>query len=322
MNFAVVGTNFISDKFCDAAERADGAKVVAVYSRAEATGRAFAEKHNIEKVYTDYGMMLLDCEIDAVYVASPTMCHAEHAILALNAGKDVLCEKMIAATYAEFIEMKNAASSSGKQLIEAMRPDFDRTLASVLKDLPKIGRVRSARLDYRQYSSRYDRFLAGEVMNAFDPRMKNSALADIGIYPLHYAISLFGSPLAIVSEGEFLRGGFLGSGRSVLKYDGFDIEVIYSKTYESENVSEIVGEYGIIRFDKINEPTYYTLELDGKAAEIHHAPSGSSNMADEISQFMRICKQDRILGKKLLETTERVMLAVDEIYRELNIKFD
>ena len=98
MNFAVVGTNFISDKFCDAAKSVDGARISAVFSRAEATGRAFAEKHGIKKAYADYSRMLCDDGIDAVYVASPTMCHAEQAIAALTAGKDVLCEKMIAAT--------------------------------------------------------------------------------------------------------------------------------------------------------------------------------------------------------------------------------
>ena len=322
MNFAVVGTNFISDKFCEAALKVDGAKTVAVYSRADSTGRAFAERHGISKVYTDYGLMLLDEEIDAVYVASPTMCHADHAIAALEAGKDVLCEKMIAATYSEFSKMKQAAVRSGRRLTEAMRPDFDEILISVSNDIKKIGNIKSAGFDYRQYSSRYDRFLAGEVMNAFDPKMKNSALADIGIYPLHYAISLFGSPKNIASEGVFLHNGFLGSGKSTLSYDGFDADVTYSKTYESENVSEIVGEYGVIRFDKINEPSYYTLELYGKGAKTYRATDDSSNMASEIAEFIRICDGDAELGDKLLKTTEKVMLAVDEIYRELNIKFD
>lgn len=322
MNFAIVGTNFISDKFCDAAARVKDATVVAVYSRTKDTGRAFADKHNIAKVYTDYAEMLCDREIDAVYVASPTMCHAEQTVAALDACKDVLCEKMISATYAEFLKMKDAAVRSGRRLIEAMRPDFDETLLSVSRDIQKIGKIKYARLDYCQYSSRYNRFLAGEVMNAFDPGMKNSALADIGIYPLHYAISLFGSPSNIKSEGEFLHNGFLGSGRSTLSYDGFEADIIYSKTYESENVSKIVGELGTISFDKINEPSYYTLQLYGKSAETYHAARDSSNMANEIAEFMRICRCDCAYGDKLLRDTEKTMLAVDKIYSELNIKFN
>ena len=203
-----------------------------------------------------------------------------------------------------------------------MRPDFDPILRSVAKDIGKIGKIKSVTLDYRQYSSRYDRFLAGDVMNAFDPSMKNSALADIGIYPLHYAISLFGSPKSISSKGEFLHNGFLGSGESTLRYDGFDVRILYSKIYESENVSRIAGELGSICFDKINEPSYYTLELCEKSAKTYHAPQGSSNMANEIAEFIRICERDRARGDKLLENTEKAMLAVDEIYRSLGVKFE
>ena len=322
MRFAIVGTNFISDKFCDAARRVAGAETVAVYSRAESTGRTFAEKHGIKRVYVDYGEMLRDGEIDAVYIASPTMCHAEQTVAALNAGKNVLCEKMISAVYPEFLEMKAAAERSGKHLIEAMRPDFDEILLSVANEVKKLGKVVSATLDYCQYSSRYDRFLAGEIMNAFDPRMKNSALADIGIYPLHYAVSLFGSPADILSEGKLLHNGFLGSGSSTLRYDGFDVSVIYSKTYESENVSEIICERGVIRFDKINEPTYYSLEIFGNGTEVHYARDGSSNMASEIEEFIRICEGESKRGDELLSVTEKTMLAVDEIYRSLGIKFD
>lgn len=321
MNFAIVGTNFISDNFCAAASRTKLANVVAVYSRGADTGEAFAKRHNIGNVYTDYSAMLKDTDIDAVYIASPTMCHAKQAVPALDAGKHVLCEKMMAATYPEFLLMKAAAARSGKVLIEAMRPDFDEILGCVSNNLAKIGKIRHARLEYCQYSSRYDRFKTGEVLNAFDPKMKNSALADIGIYPLHYAISLFGSPEKIRSVGDFLHNGFLGSGASVLSYDVFDVEIIYSKTYEGENVSTIEGECGEISFDKINEPTYYTIKLENGDAKTYHAPNGKSNMADEISEFIRICESGDSRADELLDVTEKTMLAVDMIYRELGISF-
>lgn len=321
MRFAIVGTNFISDNFCIAASRAAGASVEAVFSRAESTGEAFAAKYGIGKVYTDFSSMLRDKDIDAVYIASPTMCHSEQAIAALGAGKDVLCEKMICATYPEFLEMKAAADRTGRVLIEAMRPDFDEILLSVSKSIGKMGKIKEVRLEYCQYSSRYDKFKAGEVMNAFDPAMKNSALADIGIYPLHFAVSLFGAPRNIVSEGVFLHNGFLGSGVSVLNYDGFDVRIEYSKIHEGENISRIICECGEIYFDKINEPTYYTVKAADGSAETYHAPADKSNMVDEISAFMHICESDSVLGEKLLAVTEKTMAAVDEIYRSLKINF-
>ena len=321
MNFAIVGTNFISDNFSVAAKEISDGNVIAVYSRASETGNAFAKKHNIERVYTDYTKMLDDENIDAVYIASPTMCHAEQAILALRKKKHVLCEKMICAEYKEFPDMKLESERSGVVLIEAMRPDFDEILMSVANNIKEIGKIKSAKFEYCQYSSRYDKFKAGEILNAFDPKIKNSALADIGIYPLHYAISLFGSPKKITSEGEFLHNGFLGKGRSVLSYDGFDAETIYSKIHEGENVSKITGELGEITFDKINEPTYFKLKLYGKDEKIFYANPNKSNMKDEIYAFKDICERDQTRAKALLEVTEKTMIAVDNIYSDLGVIF-
>ena len=93
IRFAVVGTNFISDNFVGAVRASESAEITAVYSRKLDTGRRFAEKHMLTKVYIDYSEMLSDPDIDAVYVASPTMCHFEHSKAALLCGKHVLCEK-------------------------------------------------------------------------------------------------------------------------------------------------------------------------------------------------------------------------------------
>ena len=265
--------------------------------------------------------MLADDNIDAVYIASPTMCHAAQAISALLAGKHVLCEKMICATLQEFSEMKEAKERSGKILIEAMRPDFDEILAKVTKEVRNIGKIKDVKLEYCQYSSRYDKFKAGEIMNAFDPKIKNSALSDIGIYPLHFAISLFGSPKTIKSSGTFLHNGFLGSGVSVLSYDDFEVRIEYSKTYEGENISQIVGEDGTITFDKINEPTYYTLKRCNDAIKTYHAPNDKSNMVSEIAEFIRICDCDRRLGDNLISVTEKTMVAVEDIYSSLGVDF-
>lgn len=322
MNFAIVGTNFISDNFCLAAKRVPDAHVVAVYSRKEQTGNEFAKKHGIVNIYTHFSDMLADKSIDAVYIASPTMCHAEQAILALDAGKNVLCEKMIAATYGEFLKMKEAKLSSGKNLIEAMRPDFDEILKSVSKEVKKLGKIRTVSLEYCQYSSRYDKFKAGEILNAFDPNIKNSALADIGIYPLHFAISIFGNPEKIKSTGDFLHNGFLGSGTTVLNYTDFDVTIKYSKIHEGENVSRIVGDGGEILFDRINEPSYYTLKLSENNVKTYHAMDDKSNMVDEIKTFIKICKGDKALGERLLSVTEKTMAAVDNIYRSLGIDFN
>ena len=148
MKFAIIGTNFISDSFIDAARKTKDAEIIAVLSRTALRGGEFAAKHNIPRVYTDIDKMLADKDIEAVYVASPTLCHSEQTVKALMARKHVLCEKMIAHDYNAFQDMLRARDKSGRVLLEAMRPDFDPAFKVIKKGLSKIGKIRRASLEF------------------------------------------------------------------------------------------------------------------------------------------------------------------------------
>ena len=313
MRFGVIGTNFISDRFCEAASRSDSAEVYAIYSRKADTGHAFCQRNGGGiKVYTSYDEMLADTLIDAVYVASPTMCHKEHAIAALKAGKAVLCEKMICTSLDEFIEMEAAAKSTRGTLIEAMRTDFDPYASYLGEALSKIGKLRRAHFTYCQYSSRYDAFLKGDVKNAFDPKMKNSALADIGIYPLHLAISLFGAPLDVTSKSLFLHNGFEGAGEILMTYEGMLATVSYSKITEGTTPSVIEGEEGSVTIDSINAPTRITLNRRGEEPYTYPHHNEKNNMIFEIEGFIRAVG-DPEYRDRLLSTTRTVMETVEKI---------
>ena len=321
MNFGIVGTNFISDAFVEASNASESAKAVAVYSRKEETGLEFAKKNGVSKVYTSYDEMLTDADIEAVYIASPTMCHLEHAKKAIECGKAVLCEKMITASLDEFYELKACVSSHGGILIEAMRPDFDLLISALRNELSDSGKVTDAYFEFRQYSRRYDKFKEGIVMNAFDPSMKNSALADIGIYPLHLCVSLFGEPLSVTSEAEFLHNGFMADGVSTLHYDGFDAKVVYSKIVEGENVSIIRTERKELILNKVSEPISLTVRSEEE--KVYEKPEGDSNMANEVSEFVRIVtERDTAKANRLLSVTEATMKTVDKIYRDCGVKFN
>lgn len=77
-----------------------------------------AKKYGAEdaKVYIDYKEMLKDETIDVIHVLTPNRSHSFITIDALNAGKNVMCEKPMAKTYAEAKEMVAAAKKSGKLL--------------------------------------------------------------------------------------------------------------------------------------------------------------------------------------------------------------
>ena len=314
MNIAVIGTNFISDSFCDAARLVEGVNVSAVFSRTDARGRDFALKHGIELVHSDFSEMLADESIDALYVASPIFAHAEQSIRAMEAGKQVLCEKMMASSLDEFYAMKEASEKYGRVLLEAMRPAHDPLIDVVRENLPKIGKVRRASLEFCQYSSRYDKFKAGIVENAFDPKIKNSALSDIGIYPLYLAASLFGEPMRLDSRSVFLENGFEGEGVLTLSYPDKLVTVTYSKIFGGALPSVIEGEEGSIVINKISAPTEIKLCLRGKAPEIIGHADSEENMRYEIEAFRDMC-EGRLDHKPYLKITELQQRVVDTSYK-------
>lgn len=320
VRIGIVGTNFISDWFAEAAKGVDGVEIYAVFSRNIDTGNAFAAKYGIKKVYTDYGELISDKDIDGIYVASPTVCHKEHAKKAIEGGKTVLCEKMICEGLKSFLEISSISRNRGVVLLEAMRPLFDPAYEVVREYISRIGKVRRASLVYCQYSSRYDKFKSGVIENAFRTEMKNSALADIGIYPLNTAVRLFGEPLDITSRSVFLDNGFEGAGIALLDYGEFIASVSYSKINDSCEPSLIEGEDGAVYIDKISSPTSVRLVLrDGREEQRSFSP-GPTNMIYEIEAF-----RDMVNGVRdylpYLDHTEAVMRCVDRIYESSGVTF-
>ena len=191
MKLGIVGSNFISDWLIEAAGQVSEAEICAVYSRKQETGDAFADRHSIPNVYTNYDEFL-ESEIDAVYIATPTYAHCGQAIEAMKHKKHVLCEKILAVNEREAASMFACAEENGVVLLEAMRPDFDPAYNLIREHLPKIGKLRRVTAEYCQYSSRYDKFRQGEVLNAFNPELSNAAIMDIGVYCINKLVRMLG----------------------------------------------------------------------------------------------------------------------------------
>jgi predicted dehydrogenase len=74
------------------------------------------EKYKCGKAITDYMEAISDMRVDAVSVCTPNHMHAKISIEALRAGKQVLCEKPPARTYAEALTMQEAQAKTGNML--------------------------------------------------------------------------------------------------------------------------------------------------------------------------------------------------------------
>ena len=212
MRFAVIGTNWITDRFLEAAQLVDDFQLTAVYSRTEQRAKEFASKYKVDTTYTSLEELANSDQVDAVYIASPTAFHAEHAITCMRGGKHVLVEKPLASNVKEAEKMIETAKEHQVLLMEAMKTTLVPNFAKVKENLDKIGPIRRYVANFCQYSSRYDQYKEGIVLNAFKPELSNGSLMDIGVYCLYPMIALFGEPLEVKANAFMLGWGVDGGG--------------------------------------------------------------------------------------------------------------
>lgn len=320
IKLGIVGTNFISDWLYEAASNVSEVEVCAVYSRHQETGDRFAGKHEIPQVYTDYETFL-QSDIDAVYIASPMYAHFSQSVEAMNHGKHVLCEKVMAVNEREVQEMIDCAKRNQVVLLEAMRPDFDPAYQLPEKHLPRIGKLRRVTMEYCQYSSRYDKFREGEILNAFNPAFSNAAIMDIGVYCIHNLVRCLGMPHKVKAFSTKLHNGFEGSGIVLMQYEDYVAEAVYSKITESVNPSVFMGEDGSIIINSANHPDTVEIHFrNGSTERIPYEPL-ANNMVYEVREFIRLIAENEIAHRYLQYSLDTIRV-MDEARRQNGIVFE
>ncbi|MBL4828555.1 MAG: Gfo/Idh/MocA family oxidoreductase [Aliivibrio sp.] len=253
INFAVIGTNWITESFIEGAHKSKMLLLTAVYSRQLNRAMDFAKQYESVTCFDDLALLANSDVIDAVYIASPNSLHYQQTIQLLKAGKHVICEKPLGSNLTEVEEMYRVAQESGVILFEAFKTPYLPNFAVIKDNLSRLGAIRKATISYCQYSSRYQKYLNGENPNTFNPMFSNGSVMDIGYYCIASAIALFGEPLRIQASAYLLDTGVDAQGSVILSYDGFDAVINHSKVSDSSLPSEIQGEEGSLTINHISQ---------------------------------------------------------------------
>lgn len=322
VRFGVVGTNWITEAFIKGASHHKDFQLGAVYSRTEDRAAKFAEKFGVDTIFTDIEEMAKSDAIDAVYLASPNSLHASQAITFMENGKHVLSEKAIASNSRELDKMIKTAKDHQVVLMEALKSTLMPNFKAVQENLDKIGTIRRYFGSYCQYSSRYDKYKEGTVLNAFNPEFSAGSLMDIGIYCIYPLVVLFGEPKSIQATGYVLESGVDGEGSLILKYDEMDAVIMFSKITDSSLPSEIHGENGNIRIDKISTPEKVEIHYrDGKSEDISREQL-IDNMYYEAEEFITLIQQGKLeSNNNSLENSRITMKILDEARLQMGVIF-
>jgi predicted dehydrogenase len=322
VRFGIIGTNRITEQFIEAGRTCEGFALTAVYSRTEGRAKEFASRFAIPHLFTDLESMANSDKIDAVYIASPNSYHAKQAILFMEQGKHVLCEKPFASNAKEVHAMVAAARKNDVLLMEALKSTLLPNFQAIREHLPLIGPVRRYAASYCQYSSRYDAYKQGTVLNAFNPIFSNGSLMDLGIYCIYPMVVLFGKPLSVQASGLLLDSGVDGQGSLILGYADMDAVITHSKISPSYLPTEIQGENGTLVIDKIDKPNKVEIRYrNGEASDITK-PQNAEIMSYEIKAFIDLLSR----GERESVTNSHIhsiwaMEIMDEARRQIGLEF-
>ena len=148
---AIVGTGNISHAHVQAYLKfPERCKIVALVDIIPEKAQAMKEKYGLDAdVYDAHEKILPRTDIDLVDVCTPPYVHASISINSLNSGKNVVCEKPMAASLEECDAMLRARDESGKKLSIIAQNRFRQPIADLkaLLDSGLAGPVRAAQVD-------------------------------------------------------------------------------------------------------------------------------------------------------------------------------
>lgn len=175
--------------------------VTALAARDVDKARGFARRYNIPRVHTSYADLIADPEIDAIYNPLPNSHHGLWSIRAMQAGKDVLCEKPLAANMAEAQQMAQVAQSEGRVLMEAFHYRYHPLMTRALAILQtgELGAIRHIEASFcapmwRPWDIRWRWDLAG------------GSLMDMGCYAVHMVRTLAGAEPEVIRARAWTVG--------------------------------------------------------------------------------------------------------------------
>ncbi|HEX3999521.1 MAG TPA: Gfo/Idh/MocA family oxidoreductase [Pirellulales bacterium] len=181
IRFGVLSTAKIGvAKVIPAMQHGQQTEVVAIASRSADKARDVAARLGIPRYYGSYEALLLDPDVDAIYIPLPNDQHVPWSIRALEAGKHVLCEKPIGLSADEARRLREASRLHPRlKLMEAFmyrhHPQWRK--AKELVDAGRIGTLRTI-------STLFSFFNDDPANIRHDPAMGGGGLMDLGCYAI------------------------------------------------------------------------------------------------------------------------------------------
>lgn len=268
MKIGFIGAGHISGKMAACVQKLPDVEACAVASRELQRAESFAAKWGFHKAYGSYEDLVMDPEVDLVYVATPNSHHHAHSLLAIRAGKPVLCEKAFTMNAREAEELVSEARSRGVFLCEAVWTRF-MPLSHKIKELLDSGIIGRP----RQMSASLCYAMEGKE-RILRPELGGGALLDLGVYCLNFARMYFGPDITGTDSSCLLGESGTDMYESVtLRWADGKVACLQSSALSRCNREGLItGDEGYMVVDNINCPQAVRVYRDYRLVEEHFPP--------------------------------------------------
>jgi predicted dehydrogenase len=318
-SWGILGPGGIARAFAKDLTLLEGHTIGAVGSRSLNNAQSFSDEFG-GKAYGSYEELVNNSTIDAIYVATPHPAHHDNVILALNAGKPVLCEKPFAVNAAEAHAMVEAASRNKVALMEAMWARFLPHYAKVREIVASgvLGPILSIQADHGQ------RLADQNIPRLVDPHLAGGALLDLGIYPISFAHMILGNPQLINSTAIMTDKGVDAQTSMIFTYENGAQSVLTTTMIEQTPCRAVVaGMNGWLEIDRTfyNPASMRIVLNDGSVTQYPNTYTGHG-LREQAESFKQLVRSGKFESEILSwQDTIDIMKTMDTVREQIGLKY-
>ena len=317
--WGILGPGGIAKAFAEDLKLLQGHSIAAVGSRSLSNAQSFCDTYG-GTAYGSYEDLVADSQVDAIYVATPHPAHKDNVILALNAGKPVLCEKPFSVNAIDAQQMVDAATKNNVALMEAMWARFLPHYAKVREIVASgvLGPILTIHADHGQ------RLADRNIPRLVEPELAGGALLDLGIYPVSFAHMILGNPTSVTSSAVLTEKGVDAQTSMIFDYaDGAQAVLNTTMIEQTPCRAVVAGLNGWLEIDRTfyNPASMRVVLNDGTITEYPNTYQGHGlrEQADVFKQLVLSgAKQSEILNWK---DTVDIMKTLDTVRAQIDLKY-